>query len=75
MIGGITPLRAGLELECPKCHRWHTLVGTNDLTPTTVDAKVLYFECPKSVGKFFGGQVGDVESRYPVREPQKKPTV
>ena len=47
----------------------------NDLTPTTVDAKVLYFECPKSVGKFFGGQVGDVESRYPVREPQKKPTV
>jgi hypothetical protein len=70
----MTPLRAGLELKYPKCHRWHTLVGTNELTRTTVDAKCLYFECPRLAGKLFDGQVGDVESRHPVREAAPKPT-
>jgi hypothetical protein len=68
------PLRVGLELKCPKCHPWHILVGTNDPTRTTVDAKFLYFECSKSAVKFFAGQVGDVESRHPVREPPQNPT-
>ena len=61
-------LRVGLELQCPPCGSWHRLVGPT-LVTTTADKDFLNFECPTRGGRFFAGQVGDVVSRFPVREP------
>ena len=60
-------LRVGLEVQCPHCGSWHRLVGPT-LVTTTADKNFLYFECLTRTGRFFAGQVGDVDSRFPVRE-------
>jgi hypothetical protein len=64
----VMELRIGLEVQCPQCGSWHCLVGATVVTTTAVK-DFLYFECPTGGGRFFAGQVGDVVSRFPVREP------
>ena len=60
-------LRAGDEVRCPRCRRWHPVEKLHT-SGTDYTLKMLYFECGGQ--RFYAGQEG-LESRHETRVAAK----
>jgi hypothetical protein len=60
-------LHVGDEILCKRCLLWHPTYQPLPDDPRDYVARMLYYDCPESVGgQFYGGRVGE-----PPQDPER----